>query len=97
MGAAYDQHLCTCAEYQPNGADPISASAVAISKGTVTTPSGNAYPFPVPRALEISEIPGVVKSYADGARNSLAAGMLSTDYFTWTRLGPVMLHFRGHD
>ncbi|KAK9908090.1 hypothetical protein WJX75_002626 [Coccomyxa subellipsoidea] len=61
-------------EYQPNGADPISASAVAISKGTVTTPSGDAYPFPVPRALEISEIPGVVKSYADGARNSLAAG-----------------------
>ncbi|EIE21116.1 FMN-linked oxidoreductase [Coccomyxa subellipsoidea C-169] len=61
-------------EYQPNGADPISASAVAISSGTVFTPSGKEYPFPVPRALDISEIPGVVKSFADGARNSIAAG-----------------------
>ncbi|BDA45039.1 12-oxophytodienoate reductase 1 [Coccomyxa sp. Obi] len=61
-------------EYQPGGADPVSSSAIAISNGTVYTPSGKAYPFPVPRALDISEIPGIVKSYADGARNSLAAG-----------------------
>jgi 2,4-dienoyl-CoA reductase-like NADH-dependent reductase (Old Yellow Enzyme family) len=62
------------AEYQPMGADPVSASAIAIKEGQVFTPSGKAYPFPVPRPLEVHEIPGVVKKYADGARNSLAAG-----------------------
>lgn len=72
-------YVCCCAEYQPDGADPISSSAVAISNGTVYTPSGKAFPFPVPRALDISEIPGIVKSYADGARNSLAAGKTLPD------------------
>lgn len=66
--------MSCCAEYQPGGADPVSSSAIAISEGTVFTPSGKAYPFPVPRALDISEVPGIVKSYADGAKNSLAAG-----------------------
>jgi 2,4-dienoyl-CoA reductase-like NADH-dependent reductase (Old Yellow Enzyme family) len=62
------------AEYQPNGADPVSASAIAIKEGQVFTPSGKAYPFPVPRALELHEIPGIVKKYADAAKNSLDAG-----------------------
>lgn len=67
------------AEYQPNSAAPVSSSAVAISQaqGKVYTPSGGAYDYPVPRALEISEISGIVKAYADGARNSIAAGMPS--------------------
>src|SRR5262249_12007481 len=31
-------------------------------------------PIPTPRALEASEIPGIVAQYAQGARNALAAG-----------------------
>ena len=38
------------------------------------TPQGKAESYPVPRALEVSEIPGIVKKYAAAARNSLEAG-----------------------
>ena len=38
------------------------------------TPEGKAESYPVPRALEVSEIPGIVKKYATAARNSLEAG-----------------------
>ena len=62
------------AAYQPNGAPPQSSSAIAISEGQVYTPEGKAEAYPVPRALEVSEIPGIVQNYAQTARNSLAAG-----------------------
>jgi hypothetical protein len=62
------------AAYQPNGAPPQSSSAIAISEGQVYTPEGKAEAYPVPRALEVSEIPGIVHNYAQAARNSLAAG-----------------------
>ena len=35
---------------------------------------GQEVEYPVPRALETSEIAGVVRQYAEGARNALAAG-----------------------
>lgn len=38
------------------------------------TPQGKAESYPVPRSLEVSEIPGIVKKYATAARNSLEAG-----------------------
>ena len=40
------------------------------------TPQGKAESYPVPRALEVSEIPAIVKKYATAARNSLEAGKL---------------------
>jgi len=52
--------------YQPNGDLPISSSAVAIP-GQLYTPEGMK-PYPVPRALETSEIPGIVAEYAAGPR-----------------------------
>jgi N-ethylmaleimide reductase len=58
--------------YQPNGDLPVSSSAVAIP-GQLHTPEGMK-PYPVPRALETSEIPGVVAEYASGAANAKAAG-----------------------
>jgi N-ethylmaleimide reductase len=58
--------------YQPNGDLPVSSSAIAIP-GQVYTPEGMK-PYPVPRALETSEIPGVVAEYARGAANAKAAG-----------------------
>ena len=58
--------------YQPNGDLPVSCSAIAIP-GQVWTPEGMK-PYPVPRALEASEIPGIVADYARGAANAKAAG-----------------------
>jgi N-ethylmaleimide reductase len=58
--------------YQPNGDLPVSSSALAIP-GQLYTPEGMK-PYPVPRALETSEIPGVVADYARGAANAKAAG-----------------------
>lgn len=58
--------------FQPGGAAPIGPSAIA-APGETYTESGVA-PFDVPRALERSEIPGIVKQYVDAARRARAAG-----------------------
>ncbi|CAN5170681.1 alkene reductase [soil metagenome] len=59
--------------FQPDGALPVSASAVAIP-GNTRTASGVVAPYEVPRALRTEEIPGVIEAYRQGARNALAAG-----------------------
>jgi N-ethylmaleimide reductase len=51
---------------------PVSASAIAIN-GTTHTAAG-AVPYETPRALEESEIPGVVADYKAAAALSMAAG-----------------------
>ena len=59
-------------ELQPNGGLPVGPSAIA--------PAGQAYTatgpvdYGVPRALEISEIPGIVSDFVRGARNAKEAG-----------------------
>ncbi|MFZ2300548.1 MAG: alkene reductase [Gallionella sp.] len=56
----------------PNGALPVAPSAIQ--------PEGNAFtyqglaPFVMPRALETSELPGVVDEYRQAAQNALTAG-----------------------
>lgn len=55
-----------------DGAAPVSASAVA-AKGNVSLLRPQR-PYPVPRALETSEIAGVVEAYRKGAENALRAG-----------------------
>ncbi|HEY8162870.1 MAG TPA: alkene reductase [Methylocystis sp.] len=55
-----------------NGAAPVAPSAIA--------PEGHVsllrplQPYPVPRALEISEIPEIIEAYKRGAANAKAAG-----------------------
>jgi N-ethylmaleimide reductase len=57
---------------QPDGALPVAPSAIA--------PAGQAWtlegmkPYVTPRALETSELPGVVAQYRKGAENAKAAG-----------------------
>src|SRR5262249_12734179 len=57
---------------QPNGALPVAPSAIA--------PAGEAFTytglqkFVTPRALEIEEIPGIVRDYAEAAKRAKAAG-----------------------
>ncbi|RKN07542.1 alkene reductase [Streptomyces radicis] len=54
------------------GMTPVGPSAVAAA-GDVFTPSGP-QPAPVPRALETAEVPEHARSYAEAARNAVAAG-----------------------
>jgi len=54
------------------GKPPVSASAIA-AKGHVSLLRPER-PYPVPRALETEEIPGVVAVYKKGAENAKAAG-----------------------
>jgi len=61
--------------FQPGGVLPVAPSAVAIPPDLKTgTADGNAVTYETPRALETSEIPGVVDAYRQAARNALAAG-----------------------
>jgi N-ethylmaleimide reductase len=55
------------------GAQPVSASAIAITGDEVHTPEGK-QPYVVPRALEVEEIPGIVAGFRQAAENAKAAG-----------------------
>ena len=55
-----------------NGSRPVAPSAIA-AKGHVSL-LRPLQPFVTPRALELSEIPGIIETYRQGAANALAAG-----------------------
>jgi N-ethylmaleimide reductase len=62
---------------QPDGALPVAPSPIAVSgMAFVVNAKGEPefLPHPVPRALEISELPGIVQQYVHGAKNAMAAG-----------------------
>jgi N-ethylmaleimide reductase len=59
-------------EFQPDGAIPVSASAVKPA-GELYTPSGK-QPFVTPRPLEIAEIPGIIQTYVDATKRAQDAG-----------------------
>jgi N-ethylmaleimide reductase len=61
--------------FQPAGALPVAPSAVPISANfSAMTADGKQMPYETPRALETSEIAGIVDSFREGARNALEAG-----------------------
>ena len=55
-----------------DGAQPVAPSAIA-AEGHVRLLS-KSEPYPVPRALELSEIPGIIEAYRKGAENAKEAG-----------------------
>jgi N-ethylmaleimide reductase len=57
---------------QPGGALPVAPSAIAAEGQLFTTEGPKA--FVTPRALELSELPGIVHEFAEGARRAKAAG-----------------------
>lgn len=59
-------------DLQPDRALPVAPSAIA-PKGEAATYEGMK-PFVTPRALETSEISGIVEQYRQGAQNALFAG-----------------------
>ena len=58
--------------FQPGGVLPVAPSAVKPDTQAYT--ANGFEPIPTPRALDISEIPGIVAQYAKGAANAMAAG-----------------------
>eukprot|EP00878_Enallax_costatus_P005226 GHUV01005492.1.p1 GENE.GHUV01005492.1~~GHUV01005492.1.p1 ORF type:complete len:420 (+),score=69.73 GHUV01005492.1:216-1475(+) len=54
---------------------PVSASALPVGDGfQISTPKGERVDYPTPRALQLSEIPGIVEAFVTAARNAIAAG-----------------------
>jgi N-ethylmaleimide reductase len=61
--------------FQPGGVLPVAPSAVPISETLKTmTADGKVSTYETPRALETDEIPGIVDSFRQAARNALVAG-----------------------
>lgn len=56
-----------------NGELPVSASEIKLNGEYIHTPEGK-QPYETPRALETSEIPGVVNDYKAAAQRAKAAG-----------------------
>ncbi|MBT9311556.1 alkene reductase [Leptothoe kymatousa] len=59
-------------DFQPQGALPVSASAIA-PQGEIHTPLGKKS-FVAPRPLTLEEIPAVIEDYATATQNAKAAG-----------------------
>ena len=57
-----------------DGLHAVAPSALA-APGEMFTKNAGMQPHPVPRALELDEIPGVVEEYAQAARNAIEAGL----------------------
>ena len=57
---------------QPNGGAPVAPSAILAK--TKTFVGGTFADVSEPRALELSEIPGIIDSFKKGAANAIAAG-----------------------
>jgi N-ethylmaleimide reductase len=57
---------------QPGGADPVAPSAIAAASKSF---DGTRFvDTPMPRALEVSEIPGIIEDYRKAAENARKAG-----------------------
>ena len=63
-------------DLQPNGQAPVAPSAITAKTRTVLIQNGVPafVPTSEPRALEASEIPGIVDNYQRAARHAIAAG-----------------------
>jgi N-ethylmaleimide reductase len=57
---------------QPNGGAPVAPSAIRANGKTFV--GGTFADVSEPRALELSEIPGIIDSFRQGAANAIAAG-----------------------
>jgi N-ethylmaleimide reductase len=61
---------------QPNGQAPVAPSAIVAKSKTVLIENGvpSFVPTSEPRALELTEIPGIVSDYRHAAKNAIDAG-----------------------
>jgi len=63
-------------ELQPNGQAPVAPSAITAKTKTVLIKDGvpTFVETSAPRALELTELPGIIDDYRRAARNAIAAG-----------------------
>ncbi len=61
-------------DFQPDGAAPVSSSAIPAAGVHLLSPQGTREPAAEPRALELQEIRGVVAQFAQAARSARTAG-----------------------
>ena len=61
-------------DLQPSGEAPVAPSAIAAKSQTYTSAESGMVPTSTPRALETSEIPGIVEQFRIGAQNAKKAG-----------------------
>ena len=61
---------------QPNGQAPVAPSAIVAKSKTVLIENGvpSFVPTSMPRALELTEMPGIVSDYRRAAKNAIDAG-----------------------
>jgi N-ethylmaleimide reductase len=59
--------------YNPDGSLPVAPSAIA-APGKGYTPDSHIVPYETPRALELSELSGIVASFRQAALNAMEAG-----------------------
>jgi N-ethylmaleimide reductase len=64
--------------FRKDRSQPVAPSAIAINSNHRHTPEG-IVPYPVPRALETDEIPGVVDQYRRAAERAKAAGFVGIE------------------
>jgi N-ethylmaleimide reductase len=62
--------------HQPNGQAPVAPSAIVAKSKTVLIENGvpSFVPTSAPRALELTEMPGIVADYRRAAKNAIDAG-----------------------
>jgi N-ethylmaleimide reductase len=58
----------------PDGAEVIAPSAIGITGEQMWTDQQQLQDYPTPRALETSEIAGIIQEYVTAAQNAIAAG-----------------------
>lgn len=59
---------------QPGGVLPVAPSAIAITGLQAFTPEWKPVDYETPRVLELDEVPGIVETFRQGARNAMDAG-----------------------
>ena len=60
--------------FQPDGLAPFAPSAIPSDGATAVTATGGQAPAETPRALTVEQIAEIVGTYAQAARNAIAAG-----------------------
>ncbi len=60
--------------HQPGGGPPVAPSAIPANNSGTYTADWQETPILTPRALEISEMPGIVNDFVTAAKNAKAAG-----------------------
>jgi N-ethylmaleimide reductase len=60
--------------HQPNNSLPVAPSAIAAKNSGTFTADWKPTPILTPRALEVSELPGIIQDYVNAAKNAKDAG-----------------------